>query len=230
MKTVILASGKSARLLPLTKNTHQCLLKVNNVTILEHQLNLIYDAGLSNVVVICGYYAEKVEAFCNYLKIGTLFNPFYDVSGQALTLWSAKDILKDGFIMLFSDILFSSNVLEGLLQSEDDICLAIRTGDIRNEGEKSIIDNDIITKIVKNSMSTENTEFIGIAKFTKAGALKFIEALEAIARSNLSAFFFEVINQMISQGDIIKFYNIGNSKYVDIDFPDDLKKAEGFFP
>ena len=111
MKAIILAAGKATRLLPLTKDTPQCMLKVGKKTILERQIELIKKSGIDDITVITGYLSEKVEKFCKKLGIKTLFNPFYEVSGMAMTLWAAKDELKDGFIFLYSDVLFDLKII-----------------------------------------------------------------------------------------------------------------------
>ena len=101
MKTIILAAGKATRLLPLTKDIPQCLLEVNNKTILERQVGTLKKAGIDDIIVITGYLSDKIEKLEKELGIKTFFNPFYDVSGMALTLWVAKRELENGFIFLY---------------------------------------------------------------------------------------------------------------------------------
>ena len=109
MKAVILAAGKSARLLPLNKNIHQCLLKVNNKTILERQIESLSSAGIEDISLVSGYHSEKVEEVCNKLGIKTFFNPFFELSGTAMTLWIAKSELKNG-CYLISFIFYPAHV------------------------------------------------------------------------------------------------------------------------
>ena len=97
MKTIILAAGKSPRMLPLTKDTNKCLLKVGSKTILEHQLDTLKAAGLTDITVITGFQPEKMENACKEAGVKTSFNPFYTVSGMSLGLWVAKEELMKGF-------------------------------------------------------------------------------------------------------------------------------------
>ena len=75
----------------------------------------------------------------------------------------------------------------------------------------------------------ENGEFIGIAKFSGIGAKKLIEELHNAAKINLNANFIKVIDSIIKKGEVIAAYDIKDASFVDIDFPEDLEKAEKFF-
>lgn len=226
MKTIILAAGKAPRLLPLTKDTPQCLLRVKGKPILQHQIEAIRNAGIRDIDVICGYKADKVEAFCKKMGINTHLNPFYAVSGMAMTLWVARDMLKDGFILLYSDILFQPKTVSGLLAKKGDVCIAMKRDGLREEAEKVTERKGAITGISKVGGSGENGEFIGMVRFSKKGAKKAAEKLTEMAKSDLSGSVIGMIGNMIKDGSAVAAYDIGDARFVDIDFPEDLKKAE----
>lgn len=233
MKTIILAAGKSTRLLPLTKTTHQCLIEVHNRTMLEWQLGALSAAGIQNIALVCGYFGEEVEKKCNELGIKVFFNPFYEFSGIALTLWVVKEELKDGFISIYSDILFDSKIVSSMAEMGGDICLAIKKGKVRAEGDKVIEKEGLIKNIVcqvdKGCLPGENAEWIGIAKVSRRGAEKVIMALEYIARTNIEGSLNETIKYLIEAGEIISSYDIGNARFWDINHPEDIQLAEKLF-
>jgi len=226
MKAIILAAGKATRLLPLTKDTPQCLLKVGERTILERQIESINKGGVKDVDVITGYLGEQVETSTG-AKV--LFNPFYNVSGMAMTLWVVREELKDGFVFLYSDVLFDPKVIAGLLKDKGDICLAIKKGNLREEAEKVIESEGLIEDITKDKVEGENGEFIGIAKFSEEGAKKLILELDKVAKDNINASFIELIDSLIGNGEEVRAYDIGDSTFIDIDFPEDLTEAEKIF-
>ncbi|OGZ23973.1 MAG: hypothetical protein A2896_01370 [Candidatus Nealsonbacteria bacterium RIFCSPLOWO2_01_FULL_43_32] len=226
MKTIILAAGKSTRLLPLTKETPQSMLKIGEETILEKQIRLLKEAGLEDVVVITGYLSKKMEEFCREKSIKTLFNPFYDVSGIAASLWMAKNEIKNGFLFLYSDVLFESETIGALLGQEGDICLAAKKNDLRAEAEKIIEEAGLIKRISKAKLAKENSEFIGIAKFSEYGAEKLIKELENELKDNLETSFITVIDHLIQKGETVKAYDIKDAQFIDIDFPEDLARAQ----
>ena len=230
MKAIILAAGKGPRMLPLTKDMPKCMLKIGNKSILEIQLESLQKAGIKKeeVIVITGYLSNKIETFCKELGIKSLFNPFYDVSGMALTLWMAKEELKEEFMFLYGDVLFGPEIINSLLMNEGEICLAVKKNDVRAEAEKVEEEGGIIKELSKKEVSEKNGEFIGIAKFSSIAASKLIEELDSIAKTNLLTSFIKVVNNLIQKGNVINACNIGNARFVDIDFPRDLEKAQEF--
>lgn len=229
MKAIILAAGKATRLLPLTKETPQCLLNIKDKTILERQLDILKEAGVKDINVICGYLADKVEVFCKRLGIKTSLNPFFDVSGIAMTLWVAREELKEDCIIFYSDILFDSEIINGLLKNKGDICLAIKKEELREEAEKVIEKDGVIKNVSKIKIQGVNGEFIGIAKFSERGAEKLVKELNEVAKANLNASFIDGIGNLIKKREVVTAYNIKDAKFIDIDFPEDLKKAEELF-
>ncbi len=229
MKVIILAAGKATRLLPLIKEVPQCLLNVGKMTILEKQIEYLKKSGIEDIIVITGYLSDKVEKFCKNIKVKTLFNPFYNVSGMALTLWVAKEELKEGFVFLYSDVLFDSNIINNLLNNKGNICLAIKKDGLREEAEKVIEKDGIIENVSKTKIKGENGEFIGISKFSDIGANKLIEELNKTAKANINSSFIAIIDKLIEKGETVTAFDIKNSKFIDIDFPEDLKKAEKMF-
>ncbi|TKJ17338.1 hypothetical protein CEE44_02275 [Candidatus Woesearchaeota archaeon B3_Woes] len=229
MKAIILAAGKSTRLLPLTKDIPQCLLKVYNKTILEEQIESLKSSGINDIVVIIGYLSEKVEEFCKKKGIKTLFNPFFEVSGMAMSLWVAKEELKKGFIFLYSDVLFDAKIIQDLLTDKTDICLAIKKNGLREEAEKVIEKQGIIKRITKSKLDKENGEFIGIAKFSPNGTTKLIKELNNLAKKDLNISFISALDNLINKGEEINACDIKDAKFIDIDFPEDLEKAKKLF-
>ena len=84
MKAVILAAGKAPRLLPLTKDIPQCMLKVKDKTILEHQVESLRRIGIKDIFVISGYMSIKVEKLSNKLGIKTSMSLFSVTSPLAI--------------------------------------------------------------------------------------------------------------------------------------------------
>ena len=63
MYALILAGGKGERLRPLTDNMPKSMVPVLGKPILWHQLNWLHYHGISNVVVLGGYYWEVIRDY-----------------------------------------------------------------------------------------------------------------------------------------------------------------------
>jgi N-acetyl-alpha-D-muramate 1-phosphate uridylyltransferase len=60
---LILCAGYGKRLNPLTLTTPKPLLKVNEITLLENCINLIYSLGINRILINTFYLSEKIEQF-----------------------------------------------------------------------------------------------------------------------------------------------------------------------
>lgn len=231
MKTIILSAGKATRLLPLTKDTPQSLLRVGQKTIIEKQIESLTRAGIgiNDIVVVTGYLSQKLEKLCQTVNIKTLFNPFYNISGTGASLWAAKNELVDGFILCYSDILFDSAIIKRLLNNLSAICLATKSDGLRKESERVVEEEGVVKRISKIKLEKENNEFVGIAKFSKIGAEKIVRELENALKEKIDTSFVEVIDHLIEKGETITACNIGDNRFIDIDFPADLEKAKELY-
>lgn len=136
--------------------------------------------------------------------------------------------LKNGFIVLYSDIIFDSETIKDLLKEKGEIVLAIKKNGLREEAEKVVEQNGIVKSVSKMGIEGEDPEYIGLSKFSKEGAGKIIEEMHDIGKTNINATIIRTLERLIINGQKVKSYDIGDSKFIDIDFPEDIKNAEKF--
>ena len=180
---VIPAAGKD----PIFKEKPKSLIKIHGKTILEYQLEAIRKAGLRNVAVIRGYKRELL----NFREIKFFDNPEYETKHSLHSLLCAREVMDEGFILIFSDILFNESIIAPLLKAKGDIILLVdnsyryhkheidkkldlvisktkRTSFYRSLHPTGI--NEVI-RIGKNIGRDEaDYEFIGVAYFSPEGA------------------------------------------------------------
>src|SRR5206468_4207083 len=98
-----------------------------------------------------------------------------------VSLMHAEDLMEDGFVCCYSDILFTGDVVSRVLANPADIVLSVdtkwldryehRTQHPPDDAEKVITQNGCVTQIHRAIPSSDaNGEYTGIAKFTPAGA------------------------------------------------------------
>jgi len=222
MQAIITAAARSPRLLPLTKRTPVSLLEVKGKTILDHQLNALSEAGINDILVITGFCAEQIEDFCQG-RARCMFNPFYEMSNVAMNLWLVRQEFKEGFLLLYADILFQPELVREVMAKDDNTLLVVDRKGLDKEAEKVELLEGRVTVIGKN-VSEPYGEFIGMAKATRDTIPILIEGLERVARTNLETTFPEFIQQLIRNNHTIKVYT-SDYPWMDIDFPTDLEKA-----
>ncbi len=227
MKGVIIAAGKSPRLLPLTKHTPVSLLEVGGKAILDHQLNALSEAGVEDKLVITGYYGEQIEKFCAGKAI-CIFNPFYETCNVAMNLWLVREEMKGGSILVYADILFEGELVKELLTQNDSSLLVVDRRGLDKEAEKVAQQEGVVTSMGK-AINEPYGEFIGIAKISQHSVQVLTEELELIARTDLEATFPQLVMRLVERNHSIKVLT-SDRPWVDIDFPDDLDEANSRWP
>ena len=103
MRAIITAAASSPRLLPLTKHTPVSLLDVGGRAILEHQFEVLKQAGIEDVLVITGFCADQVEGLCRD-RATCVYNPFYEICNVAMNLWLVRRELEEGALFRVEDV------------------------------------------------------------------------------------------------------------------------------
>ena len=246
MKAIIVAAGPSNRLLPITNEKPKCLLEVGGQTILGRALGALRENGIENIVVVRGYHSNLI----NYPNITYYQNPNFRNNNILKSLFYAEHEMNDDFIFSYSDILYSKEIVQKLLQSKADIALIVDVNWAQHyegrdqhpiaEAELVTVENGRVVKIGKEVVSPEEThgEFIGLAKFTKSGA----EAMRAAyhraeespaapfqhAASLEKAYMTDMIQELVDGGSVVESVDIEGS-WIEIDTPQDLERARKLF-
>lgn len=112
MKAMILSAGRGVRLMPITTNTPKPLVKVGNQTLLERNINLLYQSGIKEIIVNGSWLGEQIESFIANIQLeGLTLHYLYEGSkplGTAGAVYNAIDhrlLLNENFWLVNSDII-----------------------------------------------------------------------------------------------------------------------------
>ena len=104
---VILAGGLATRLRPLTETLPKAMVDVCGKPFLTHQLALLKQQGLTNIVLCVGYEGEQIERyFGNGDRVGVRLRYSYDgetLLGTGGALQQALPLLDEVFMVLYGD-------------------------------------------------------------------------------------------------------------------------------
>ena len=197
MNAIIIAAGSGKRISNDVRHTPKSLLKVNNKTLLDHQIEALTKVGIENITLIVGPYSEKFDSK-NVEYVHDTNHEKHDILGS---LMEAKDFLKNDVLVLYSDVIFEPQIIKQLLDSTANISIAVdsnweikyegRTNHPKNEAENVEINNDgKIIKIKKNIQSKNNdvSEFLGIAKFSSLGIDIFVSKYQELLKNHTGNF------------------------------------------
>ena len=244
MKIIIIAAGSSTRLGKEIIDVPKGLLKINDKSIIEIQLDLFKKNQLFDITIITGPDKQKFELKnVNYIHDNEFQN--HDVLGS---LMASKSIMNDDILISYSDIVFDENILQSMLDYKGDIGIAVdlnwekkyvtRTQHPKSEADNVLMENNKILKFKKNITeynSKQNLgEFIGLMKLSKSGAKIFIEKFNYLIKSHegkfhnaqsiKKAYLTDMLQELIDSGIVVEPIII-NGKWCEIDTLQDLQLA-----
>ena len=189
--------------------------------------------NVEEIIVITGPYSEKFHLE-NVQYIKDVNHEEHEILGSLMV---AKEFLKDEVLVLYSDIIFTSEILENIVNSTNDIALAVdmnwreryigRTEHPPSEAENVLPDDESIVG-----------EFLGIIKFNLEGSKKFVKIYDEVIKTNKGkfhdadtvskAYVTDMIQELIDSKIQITPISV-KGKWCEIDTIQDLKRAEELF-
>lgn len=229
LKAVILAAGRSSRLYPLTLNIPKCLLKFGNKRIIDFQIEALHQIGIEDVLVVVGYRGDEIrKALANKARFREYDK--FESTNNLHTLWSVRDELDEGFICLFSDVLFDTKIIRGVHQSEDDFCMAVDTGRVLEGTMRVQIADGILNGIGSQiPVARGSGNFIGIAGFSQHGARMLCKQMKEMVSNHLQDYYTMAVNALAQKGIRIGYFDVAGLKWAEIDTLKDLESARKRF-
>ena len=179
MKAILLAAGQGSRLGAICLNQPKCLVKIEDNSLLEIQINTLHSCGIEDITVVRGYKSEKI----NIPGLNYYDNPDYAKTNMLYSLFCAEKELNDDVLILYSDILFEPQVIERMFDSTHDIAAGVMVNwqtAVRQRNKVALEDLEMVyfdsenrvQRIGKFLDEKDDTQgqFIGIIKCSQRGA------------------------------------------------------------
>lgn len=103
----LLAGGLATRMRPLTESVPKSLLEVDGEPFLAHQLRLLSEQGIKDIVICCGHMGEQIESFAgDGSRFGCRIRYSYDgdaLLGTGGALRRALPLLGESFFVMYGD-------------------------------------------------------------------------------------------------------------------------------
>jgi len=225
MQAVILAAGEGARLRPLTDGAPKSLLTLHGRPILNHVLDALSAAGVDDAIIVAGYRSASVRealtaaAPCG-MRLRFIENAAFRL-GNARSLWEARDIAHEGFLLAMGDHLIDPAIPRALLAGERGRCrLAVdRNGiDGADDVTRALVEEGRVLELGKQ-LERWNAIDTGVFWCT---ARIFEQMPPALRDGELSAVF-----AGLARAGELDAVDVTGMRWIDIDTPDDLRRAEG---
>ena len=228
MKALILASGLGMRLNSLTDVTPKCLIKITDKTILDFQLEALYENGITDIIITTGHLENKISDFIKKyerkLNITLIHNEVYDKTNYIYSMFKAKDELDDEVILIHGDLVFDQHVLKTLLDSPYKNSVIIEKGNQPKSDFKGALENDKIKKISVNIFE-KNCHFLApLYKFSREDFSKWLNKIEEYVNKNQVTCYAEnALNEMLGSKVELHAVYLKNLLCMEVDDADDLE-------
>lgn len=219
MKTVILAAGVGKRFKGLDIPKPLTLL-ANGKSILGLQIEtLSHYISLDELIIIVGYHKEKImEQFPNLLYV---YNPDFSEENTAKSLLRAFRKIHEDVLWLNGDVVFHPSALEALLACQKS-CMLVNKAPVGNEEVKYKTDSQGRIREVSKQILESQGEALGL-NFFKAQDLEILK--KNLAMCHKTDYFEKGIELSIQQGASVWSVPVLASQCTEIDFPEDLNRA-----
>lgn len=141
---VIIAAGTASRFVPLSWECPKGLLMVRGEVLLERQIRQLKEADVDDIVIVCGYMAERFEYLKSKYDVKLIYNPDYYRFNNISSIVCALDYLENTFICC-SDHYFTSNVF--IEKSQQSYYAALYSEERTNEYCLNLNDDDSINGV-----------------------------------------------------------------------------------
>ncbi len=233
---LLLAAGTGSRLYPLTQNAPKCLTIVNGISILERQIENLNRNGFKRLVVVTGYLENHIRDFLGDqiggLKIDYIFSPLYKETNNIYSLWMAREVIKESFLLLESDLVFDEALLRDMLYPDR---IAVAKMQPWMNGTSVTIDQfqqvEAFWSGSADSFGDSKYKTVNIYSISLKSWKKIVKRLDKhISAGKVGGYYETVFAEMVVDGSLIfKAVSFDRKPWYEIDTLEDLAKAEKLF-
>jgi choline kinase len=233
---LLLAAGTGSRLFPLTQNSPKCLTLVNEKSILERLVIGLKKQGFKRLVIVTGYLENCIREFLGTksgnMTIEYIYSPLYKTTNNIYSLWMARNIINEPFMLIESDLVFDSSQLDNMI-FPDRIAVA-RMQPWMNGTTVSINQAQLVKSYQDGTITHLNEDrykTVNIYSFSVPTWQSIVKKLnQHIAAGIVNSYYETVFSEMVADGSLsLKAVPFNNKLWYEIDTIEDLAEAEKLF-
>lgn len=234
---LLLAAGTGSRLYPLTKDSPKCMTLVSEKSILERMVIGLKQQGFKRLVIVTGHQENYIREFLgtNYdgMAIEYIFSSLYKTTNNIYSLWMARKIINEPFVLFESDIVFDESLLDDMCYPEK-IAVA-RMQPWMNGTTVTLDETHFIKRFQKGTTDIYNDiryKTVNIYSFSLSSWHAIVERLDKyIAAGRVNNYYETVFAEMVADGSLyFQAVSFDNKPWYEIDTIADLAEADKLFP
>lgn len=152
MKALILNSGLGSRMGDLTREHPKCMTEIGNgETIVSRQLKMLSEAGIREIVMTTGVFADILREYCDGLglpvQITYVLNPRCRETNYIYSIYCAREYLEDDILLMHGDLVFEKSVLDDMIASPVSCMTVSSAVPLPEKDFKAVLDGNRILKV-----------------------------------------------------------------------------------
>jgi len=232
MKAIILAAGVGKRLWSITQHRPKCLIELGGRSLLSRYLQALEQNGIKQVTIVLGYKQDMIKAAVSAQRfsgeVRYLTNDQFR-RGSITSLWTARAEMTDDVVIMDADVLFPPAMLRKLLGSSFRTAL-LMDETVKQETEECMVVVRGGRVIALTKAMPSNYDFagegVGFLKVDRQDVEQLISSLKGpIERGELDMEYEDALRDFFATVQV-GFERIGGLPWTEIDFPEDVVRAE----
>ncbi|MGB5443750.1 MAG: phosphocholine cytidylyltransferase family protein [Gammaproteobacteria bacterium] len=233
---LLLAAGTGSRLRPLTLNAPKCLTEVGGESILGRLVDNLRLQGINRLVVVTGYLDHCVREFLQNhaadLQVDYVFNPVYKTTNNIYSLWLARNIVDEPFVLIESDLVFEESMLAAML-TPDKIAISNilpwMNGTVVELNNEAAVTAFHVGHNVNDARRYKTVNIYSLSLQSWHSAIERLDRF--VADGRVGEYYETIFADMVADGSL-KFDAVffDEHKWYEIDTVLDLNQAELMFP
>ena len=234
---LLLAAGMGSRLAPLTQSAPKCLTMVNETCILDRLIASLKHHGFKRLVVVTGHLEASIRNFLEdrtgSLTIEYVFSPRYKTTNNIYSLWMARNLINEPFLLIESDLVFDPSLLKEMLYPDRIAVASIKPW--LNGSTVTINKSRLVDAFHSNTSGTPSrTKYktVNIYSFSLSSWYQVVDVLnEYIGAGRVNDYYEVIFREMVAQKSLsLKAISFDAKPWYEIDTLEDLATAERLFP
>jgi len=222
---LIPAAGRGERLRPLTDEVPKPLIRVCGKPLILYAIEHLNAMGVDEIIVALHYKKEKVMEFLS--RAGVLVRYCYPdkLLGLAYTIYSARDLINETFVVHLADNIFMGNckyALDEHMRKKGDATLLVERGNPEGRYEAIRLEQGKILDIVEKANFSYGYRGTGIYIFEPI-IFEYCRNVRKSSRGELELQ--DAIKGMINDGRKV-FGVLLEGRRVEITTEEDIRRAE----
>jgi choline kinase len=214
----------------------KCLTMVNGVPILDRLVFSLNQQGFKRLVVVTGHLENRIREFlgnrAGNMIIDYIYSPLYETTNNIYSLWMAREIINEPFLLIESDLVFNASLLDDMLYP-DRIAVA-RMQPWMNGATVTVNQFNQVDAFQKGAAgSADETRYktVNIYSLSLSSWHGIAERLDqCISAGRVNDYYETVFAEMVADNCLsLQAVSFDSKPWYEIDTMTDLAKAEKLF-